>query len=70
MLLFRTFLFDSKGKLYAEEEAWLIESCRNVGTTVEHHHPPRAQSPVEWAIKAEPLPSTSALSKSSTSVFF
>lgn len=47
-----------------------MESWRNVGTSAARCGSPGPQPPVEWTIKAELLPSTSALRKSSTSLFF
>lgn len=61
---------DNKKRFYAEEVARLMESWRNVGTSAARCGSPGPQPPVEWTIKAELLPSTSALRKSSTSLFF
>lgn len=61
---------DNKERFYAEEAVRLMESWRNVGTSAARCGSPGPQTPVEWAVKAELLPSTSALRKSSTSLFF
>lgn len=69
LIVLGTFLFDNKGRFYAEEEARMMESSRIVRTAAVHHDSPEAPTPVWWRIKAKPFPLTSALPKSSTSLF-
>lgn len=67
LLVLGTFLFDNKGRFYAEEEAQLMESVRAAAV---HNDPPEAPTPVWWRIKAKPFPLISALYKGSNSLFF